>query len=1061
MNAVARCPSCGSDLADSVNFCPVCGARVAAPAAETRRQVTVLFCDLVASTTMGGSLDSEVLRVLMTRFFAAVKEAIERHGGTVEKFIGDAVMAVFGLPDLHEDDALRAVRASVDVRAAVLTLSQSIEAQFGRSLQVRMGLNTGEVVAADDSSGQRLVTGDAVNLAARLEQAAEPGEILIGPLTHQLVRHAVSVDSLPPLNVKGAADPVNAFRLIGLAEDGAESQGAMVTTFVGRARELGLLRDRFAATLQERSCEIVTVVGSAGIGKSRLVHEFLAEVADRATILRGRCLPYGEGITYWPIALVVKAAAGIEDTDDAHTARSRLDTAAAPMPDGGSIAAALAAAIGLESATSASREQIGWAFRRFLEGLAHDHPLIAVIDDIQWGDPTLLDLLESAAALSSDASILLLCLARPEIAEHRPGWSAGLPGALTIELAPLSDEASESLIESLADNLPLPAPTIRRLRDAAEGNPLFLEELVAMFVDEGLLRRVNGRWEAVDDPRQARVPPTVQAVLAARLDRLPAGDRSVAQRAAVVGRIFERGAVIELSPEAERPQVERNLVNLVRGEVIRPDARGIGGDDTFRFRHLLVRDAAYERLSKQERSQLHHRFADWLERTVGERLAEFEEIVGYHLEQAYQYRSELGEFDGTTEALQRRAADHLGRAARRAWDRSDLAAAASLLRRALAAVGTEDPRWPEWAADRIAALGEAGNEIEARELLSELDQLAATSADAGSRAWAIVARAGFQNLFGDFDPNRDRDLLQNATDWFAAAQDERGLSRAWLSRAWIPWLALRGGEANDAVMAALGHARRSACRGDEMAALAFLTNVLMWGPTPVSDALTAYDQITREAGDDLRVQASVARGRAVLLAMQGDFDAARAEQDRCVELFRDLGLPIEAAEAAQSGSEILAWAGDITAAAALLATASDELESLKELGLRSTHRGMLARFLVEMGRLDDAESEAIASRNLTQPDDRITEILWRSALALIHSQRGDPKEADQLSLEAVRLVGDSDFWHTASAFIARAEVLSSAGRHLEADEAMAHAIEIYRAKGATAVVERLEAVRPA
>jgi ATP/maltotriose-dependent transcriptional regulator MalT len=246
-----------------------------------------------------------------------------------------------------------------------------------------------------------------------------------------------------------------------------------------------------------------------------------------------------------------------------------------------------------------------------------------------------------------------------------------------------------------------------------------------------------------------------------------------------------------------------------------------------------------------------------------------------------------------------------------------------------------------------------------------------------------------------------------------------------------------------------------------MAALAFLTNVLMWGPTPVSDALTAYDQITREAGDDLRVQASVARGRAVLLAMQGDFDAARAEQDRCVELFRDLGLPIEAAEAAQSGSEILAWAGDITAAAALLATASDELESLKELGLRSTHRGMLARFLVEMGRLDDAESEAIASRNLTQPDDRITEILWRSALALIHSQRGDPKEADQLSLEAVRLVGDSDFWHTASAFIARAEVLSSAGRHLEADEAMAHAIEIYRAKGATAVVERLEAVRPA
>ena len=1033
---------------------------MAAPAAETRRQVTVLFCDLVASTTMGRSLDSEVLRVLMTRFFATVKESIERHGGTVEKFIGDAVMAVFGLPDLHEDDALRAVRASVDVRAAVLTLSQSIEAQFGRSLQVRIGLNTGEVVAADDPSGQRLVTGDAVNLAARLEQAAEPGEILMGPLTHQLVRHAVSVDSLPPLNVKGVAEPVNALRLIGLAEDGAAIRGAPVTLFVGRLRELGLLRDRFAASLQQRSCEMVTVAGSAGIGKSRLVREFLAEVGDRATILRGRCLPYGEGITYWPIALVVKAAAGIEDTDDAHTARSRLDAAAAPMSDGGSIAAALAAAIGLESATSASREQIGWAFRRFLEGLAHNHPLIAVIDDIQWGDPTLLDLLESAAALSSGASILLLCLARPEIAEQRPGWSAGLPGALTVELAPLSDEASESLIGSLADNLPLPASTVRRLRDAAEGNPLFLEELVAMFVEEGLLRRVNGRWEAVEDPSHVRVPPTVQAVLAARLDRLPAGDRSVAQRAAVVGRIFERSAVIELSPEAERPQVERNLVNLVRGEVIRPDSRGIGGDDTFRFRHLLVRDAAYERLSKQERSQLHHRFADWLERTVGERLAEFEEIVGYHLEQAYEYRTELGELDATTEALQRRAADHLGRAARRAWDRSDLAAAASLLRRAMAAIGTEDPRWPEWAADRIAALGSTGNEIDARELLKELDQLASTSADGRCRAWETVARTGLMK-FGGFDPSRDRELLENAIGWFDAAQDERGLSRAWLNHAWIPWLALRGGEANDSVMAALAHARRSACRGDEMAALAFLTNVLLWGPTPVPDALSAYDDITSEAGDDWRVRASVARGRAVLLAMQGDFEAARAEQDRCVEFFRDLGLPMEAAEAAQTGSEILGWAGEEAEAAELLATASDELESLNEVGLRSTHRGMLALLLVALGRFDDAQAEAIASRNMTQPDDRITETLWRSALALIHSQRGELTEADQLSVEAVRLIADCDFWITASAFIARAEVLSSAGRQREADEAMARAIEIYRAKGATSVVERLEAVRSA
>jgi predicted ATPase len=242
---------------------------------------------------------------------------------------------------------------------------------------------------------------------------------------------------------------------------------------------------------------------------------------------------------------------------------------------------------------------------------------------------------------------------------------------LTIELEPLSDEASDLLIQALTDNLPPPADAVRRLREAAEGNPLFLEELLAMFVEEGLLRRVNGRWEAVADPGIARIPPTVRALLAARLDRLPADDRMVAQRAAVVGRIFERGAVIALSPEAERPYLERNLVSLIRKEVIRPDARGVGGDDTFRFRHLLVRDAAYERLSKQERSELHHRFADWLERTVGERLAEVEEIVGYHLEQAYRYRRELGQTDATTAELAERAAAHLSQAARRAWDRSD------------------------------------------------------------------------------------------------------------------------------------------------------------------------------------------------------------------------------------------------------------------------------------------------------------------------------------------------------------------------------------------------------
>jgi predicted ATPase/class 3 adenylate cyclase len=1066
MADVARCPACDSEIAEGVNFCPTCGARLAPPGAETRRQVTILFCDLVASTFIGTTLDSEVMRVLLTRFFDGVKEAVERHGGTVEKFIGDAAMAVFGLPELHEDDALRAVRAAIDVRTTVDALSRSVEHQFGRSLQVRMGINTGPVVAADDPGGQRLVTGEAVNLAARLEQAADPGEILIGQSTHKLVRQAVAAEPLPPLAVKGVADLVTALRLLGLTESIEPVAIALRTAFVARAAEMDALRGRLSAGRRERRFEMVTVVGSAGIGKSRLVHEFLAEVGNVARILRGRCLPYGEGITYWPISLIVKAAAGIEDADDAAAARRRLDSLAAPMVEGGQIADTLAAAIGLGAATSAGREQIGWAFRRFLEGLARDRPLIVVVDDIQWGDPTLLDLLESTAALSSDAAILLLCLARPEIAELRPGWSTGLPGALTIELEPLTDAASESLIEALANNQPLPSQTVRRLREAAEGNPLFLEELLAMFVEEGSLRLVNGRWEAVEDPRHDRVPPTVQAVLAARLDRLPDDDRAVAQRAAVVGRTFERGAVVELSPEPDRSSVERNLVNLVRKEVIRPDARGIAGDETFRFRHLLVRDAAYERLSKQERSELHHRFADWLERTAGERLVEFEEIVGYHLEQAFQYRQELGQTDDFTAELAERAGGHLAQAAGRAWDRSDFPAVASLLRRTMAAIGSGDARWPEWAADRVDALVEMGDEAGARNLLAELDAAVSTSVVPGLKAWAAVARANFESLFGAFDfgafdPSGTADRLAEAIEDFGVLHSERGLARAWLRSALVPWLSAQGRDAGQRVTSSLEHAQRTGRRGDEVNALAFLTNVMVWGPAPVPEARRTYAEVVGRAGNDRRLQAHVSRGRAVLLAMEGHFGDAHAEFERCVETFQELGLAILAAESAQLGAFILGWGDRIADAASLLTRASADLVALKEQGFLSTHRALLARYLVRLGRLDEAEAAALAARDMDQTDDLVTEAFWRSGLAIVYSKRGESRDADRLSQEAVELVQGGDCWVTAEVLVDRAEVLTTAGQAAEATEATESAIAIYRDKGATALVERLERARTA
>jgi class 3 adenylate cyclase len=604
-----------------------------------RKVVTIVFCDLTGSTALGGTIDPEALRARMRAYYEQTRAILERHGGTVEKFIGDAVMAVFGVPVAHEDDALRAVRAAWEMRAAVPELG----------FAARIGVNTGEVVTGE---GDTLVTGDAVNVAARLEQGAAPGDVLVGVETRRLVRNAVRVESVT-VDAKGKGEVV-AFRLVDVNMEAEGIARRFDTPLVGRRAELDQLRRAFDRTVHERRCHLFTLLGAAGVGKSRLVDEVLTSVDAR--VLEGRCLDYGEGITYWPVVSILKQL------------REHGEAALERVIQGGTMP-----------------NEVPWAVRTALEQAAAERPLIVVFDDVQWGEQTFLDLVDHISDLSRGAPILLLCVARPELLDIRPGWGGGKLNATTVLLEPL---ASEECVELIGIHGGVGDDDVRaRILAAADGNPLFVEEMVALVQENG----------------DVRVPATVQALLQARIDQLGLDERAVMERGAVEGEIFHRGAVAELA----RPRdVDPQLVGLVRKELIHPTPPTLAGEQAFRFRHLLIRDAAYDSLPKQTRAELHERFAGWLD-THAQALVELDEIVGYHLEQAAGYRDELGQAAGD---LARRAGDRLAAAGRRAAERGDVPGGLKLLARAVALLSEGSEAWEGAFLDRLAMMVSTADE---------------------------------------------------------------------------------------------------------------------------------------------------------------------------------------------------------------------------------------------------------------------------------------------------------------------------------------------------------------
>jgi class 3 adenylate cyclase/tetratricopeptide (TPR) repeat protein len=884
-----------------------------------RKVVTVLFCDLIGSTAIGERTDPEALRAWMNRYYETARSVLERHSGTVEKFVGDAVMAVFGIPVANEDDALRAVRAAVELRDVVHSLG----------LAARIGVNTGAVVAGE---GNTLVTGDAVNVAARLEQSAAPGEILLGDDTLRLVRDAVEAESVE-LVLKGKAAAVPAHRLRALDASAAGVARRLERRMVGRIRERDRLLADFADVVRGNSCRLFTLIGPAGIGKSRLVADFLEHVDGMAQVARGRALSYGEGITYLPLVEML-IQLGIEPAE----------------------------------AIRSSPAETQLATRALLERRAEDLPLVLVIDDLQWAEGPMLDLVEHVADWSRAAPILLLCIARPELLDVRPHWAGGKLNATSILLEPLPTDEVDQLAGELLDGVDLDPTTRARILETAEGNPLYLEEMAA------LAREARG---AVD------VPPTIRALLQARLDTLDEGERAVIERGAVEGQVFHRGAVTALAPDTPALDVPGRLFALVRKELVRPDRPRIAGDDAFRFRHVLIRDTAYEGLPKAVRANLHERFADWVE--VNAQLVEQDEIVGYHLEQASSYRAELDATDPRASALARRAAERLGKAGRASLERGDMHAARNLLRRALALVddGAGRRRLIPNLADVLIESRDHFDEVGA--LLDELRQ-----GNAHDRALERVLRVR-NDPTGPLGELLGR--LDEAQEALAEAGDVIGLARCESARAWVYWGACRMGDAHAAYRRANRHLRNAQSRILARDVIFGICVTAVFGGLEADEFRRLLDELDGQAAEAGPLLAATLRGFRARL----EYGTGRCDADAVHAAFED-----EVALLEQTGGwavgigtferVVIPWVeGDLVA---VEAGARWRVEETKTVARRLFYANALAMWALALCQLGDSGR----------------------ALALVEEARGiaDPDDvADQIQLDlaeahARALVGEND-----------------------------------------------------
>ncbi len=1041
------CPSCGEQSPERMRFCTVCGASLAtAVARESRRTVTIVFAMPKVHVLEGDPPGPEVLSDVMQRYFEGMRSALERHGGTVEKFIGDAVMAVFGLPVRHEDDATRAVRAAADMQSALELLNPSFRADHDLELSNHIGVNSGEVIAGDASTAQRLVTGDAVNTAARLEQAAGGGEIVLGDLTYRLARDQIEVEFMPPLTLKGKAEPVPAYRLVSVNAERAATK-ASGTPFVGRETEMENLSRGLSDAIDNRRARLVAVVGDAGVGKSRLIREFATRAEKQARLIRGRCLPYGDGITFWPLAEAVREAAGITNEDSPRVATRRIDRLLerAQAADREAIVERVAAAINLSPAQFPVAELM-WGARRLLETIAAERPLVLLVDDLHWAEPTFLEFLDHLLGAVENASLMILGSSRHEISERHAEWTAAhLPMLITLE--PLSDADAGRIVEELLGSLE--ASVRARIAAAAEGNPLYVEQIVSMLVETGAIERGADGWVAKQGSEHLQIPPTVQALVAARLDALQAEERAVVDPASVIGLTFAFEAISELVDEAVRPGIGEDLNVLVAKQFVRqlPDEEIL-----YRFGHQIIRDTAYGSLLKRMRATLHERFVTWAERVNKERgrELEFEEILGYHLEQAFHYRTDLGVIDEAALDIAGRASEKLGSAGRRAFGRGDTSAAAGLLHRAAAVLPSSSLERIELLADFAEASIQSGGFEAARTAIDDATHSAIAAGSARLEARATFARylhsLASTGSVGELDAAVDG--IHAMIDVFERSEDQSGLARAWHMLSVVQSTAGQYDSAAEAGQGAVRHGRqaddaRSIARGVLDDAYASLH-----GTTPVSEALRRCEDYVPLVRGNRTAEAILLGVLAQLTAMTGAFDEARSLAARSREVIADLGPSALAASLSDQTSRVEMLAGDPNGAERELRRDYDVLESMNEAYYRSTIAALLGRVLWELERPDEAERYAQISRELADEDDVYSQVLWRTVRAKYLAKEGRGEEAETLAKEALALVSaTADIELRADTLLDYAEVLRLIGRDNEQGPHLREALVLYRQKG--------------
>jgi class 3 adenylate cyclase/tetratricopeptide (TPR) repeat protein len=1025
---MVTCASCGAENREGARFCDVCGRPVAlTEAAEPfRKTVTVLFSDVVGSTSLGEQLDPEALTQLMTEYFDAMRPIVERHGGTLAKFVGDAVLAVFGIPTLHEDDALRAVRTAVEMRTELGRLNEQLERRFGVTISTRAGINTGPVAGLGLIPDRNFVAGDTANVAARLQQFADGGEILLGESTYRLIRHAVDAELLAPVELKGKAAALSVYRLQEV-RSGEALPRRLQAPLIGREREQRLLADAWERVASDRTPHLFTLVGAAGVGKSRLTDEFLASV-DSADVVRGHCLSYGDGITFWPVVEILVQLLGRDPAT--RLEELGVDTVAAER---------IASLLGRRDEAS-SVDDLFWAVRKTLEAAAARTPLIVLLDDVHWGEEVFLDLVEHVADWTREAPILLLCLARPDLLDRRPGWASARPNATSVPLEPLSPDESTRLLEGLSGRVD--AGLRHRILVAADGNPLFLEEMMAMVEhggDVGVL------------------PPTIHALLAARLDQLPAGERAVLERAAIEGQVFHYGALRALLPG--EPELSARLQALVRKELVRHERPKFEGEDAFRFRHLLIRDAAYEALPKRTRAKLHEGFAGWLDRHGGA-LVERDELIGYHLEQSYRYATELGAAEASALEVGARAADLLTASGRRAFARGDMAAAAGLLRRATALLEIDPPRRLELLPELARAYRFAGQAASAAVVLRDaVDEALAT----GDRRLVQLSRVEHAFLRLNTDPDVVTEdtigVAEQALAVFEELGDEAALARAWALIGHANWLLCRSERMEDAFTRALESTRRAGDPREEGWILRMLALVYYHGPTPVEQAIARCEEILELGRGHAAIEVSTRAKIAGLEAMRGRFELARELYLQCRAVGEEFGVgPVLAALPNYAGPiELLA--GDPEAAERELRAGCHALEELGETSVLSTAQALLARTLEHVGQLDEAEEYTLLSERNASRDDVASQATWRAVRARVLARRGEFERAGQLAREAVAIVDQTDFlvWR-GEALLDLAEVHRLADDSASFVGSANDALRLFEAKGHVVHTERTRAL---